>query len=136
MGLKDYRLVDILPVNGDLASVNADQGDMLVCLAASAGWIGEKIATKGQIQFELLPGGIGNILVRHDTHGLVGVYFDNSLGVRWDWARNGLGVALILYGYDHGKTPSADRQFTIAGAKAMTKAMRVANGSDMNPYWP
>ena len=97
MGLKDYRLVDILPVNGDLASVNADQGDMLVCLAASAGWIGEKIATKGQIQFELLPGGIGNILVRHDTHGLVGVYFDNSLGVRWDWARNGLGVALILY---------------------------------------
>lgn len=80
--LKNYQLKDILPASGALASANAGQGDMLVDLASSESLNGNVIATKGQFQFELLPGGIGNVLVRHASAGLVGIYVDNSLGVR------------------------------------------------------
>jgi GNAT superfamily N-acetyltransferase len=136
LALKNYQLLDILPASGALASTNADQGDILVDLAASEGWNGKVIATKGDFQFELLPDSSGSVLVRHASDGLVGIYFDNSLGVRSAWAGKGLGVALILYGYDNGKTPSASRQFTTAGAKTMTNAMSVATGNSRNSFWP
>lgn len=136
MPLRDYQLGEILPANGGFSAENPNHGDMLVDVAAGEGFSGEIIATKGEFQFELVSKERGDVLVRHEKAGLVGVYLDNSLGVREAWSRRGLGVALLLYGYDHGKTPSSDRQFTTAGAAAMTKAMKVANEDDVNPYWP
>ncbi len=136
LALANYKLSDILPANEILASADPQQGDMLANVAENEGLSGEVIAVKNDLQFELLQEGNGDILVRHKTHGVLGVYIDNSLGVVGTWSGKGLGIALILYGYDYGKTPSSDRQFTDAGAAAMTKAMSVAKGDDVNPYWP
>lgn len=95
LALNGYQVGDILPADGALTSANAGQGDMLVEIAASESWTGDVIATMDQFQSELLPSGTGNILVRHASHGPVGIYTDNSLGVRKAWAEIGLSAALV-----------------------------------------
>lgn len=134
MPLIDYQLIEILPDCEKIVSSNPNQGDMLVELAEELGLSGVVIAQFDDLQFELLQGS-ANVLARHARDGLVGIYQDNSLGVREAWARRGLGVALVLYAYDHDKTPSPQKQFTKAGAATIKRAMRVAQGLEDNPFW-
>lgn len=127
---------DILPPETEIAANDPIPNDFLVDAISGESKPGKVISERHDLKFELLSDTGGHVLALHSEDGVVGCYIGDTVVVRDSWTGKGLGVALILFAYDHGKSPALSRKFTRSGAKTMTKAMSVASGDLENPFWP
>ena len=135
MALIDYDLLELIPEGSVTESKEISMADKILSIEAPVGSRGRIVWRNSSVQFELLSND-GDIIIRHLEEGVIGMYKGHNLIVSEKFSREGYGTAMVLHAYDNGKKPSSSPQFTIRGAETIRKAMKVARGEAVSPYWP